>query len=210
MATKKPLPNSKALKKSVKKKKPKIVSVEKKLIKVRIGDLKPYDKNEKIHTEENVRLISKSMEDTGYIAPIIVDEELHILAGHGRCQVLGEDATEQVMQVSGLTALQKAKFRLYDNQSARTGYMDMGLVTDTITDILDQDEDFDISVLAIDGLLESFSDPVVDLNMKLDSMKKVPKETEIDAFIVFVDWKKTKKFRALLKEFGVVETKKLK
>ena len=60
------------------------MSIKKEFIEVEISNLKDYEKNNKIHTDYNVDEIVKSIQRNTYITPIIVDEKMNILAGHGR------------------------------------------------------------------------------------------------------------------------------
>jgi ParB-like chromosome segregation protein Spo0J len=53
---------------------------------VAIEKLIPYERNNKIHTEEQIKKIAKSIKECGFRAPILVDENRVILAGHGRLE----------------------------------------------------------------------------------------------------------------------------
>jgi hypothetical protein len=132
-------------------------------ITLKLTDLVPYAKNEKIHTQDNLDLIRASLNEIGYVTNIVVDENREILSGHGRYIVLKEDKVEsiEVTQVTGLTKIEKDKYRLYDNQTSRTGKYNTELLINTVTDILDGDKDFSITKLGIEGLAESFSQEVM-------------------------------------------------
>jgi ParB-like chromosome segregation protein Spo0J len=152
-----------------------------------LSEIKPYSKNEKIHTKENMALIRESMREVGYINNIIVDEENTILAGHGRYFVLLEDQVEEieVSRISGLSNVQKNKFRLYDNQSARTGKDDNELLLQTVEDILGEDSSFNISILAIDGLAESFSEEIFSADLGTSKLTKTVEK--LDAIVILTD-----------------------
>jgi hypothetical protein len=128
-----------------------------------LKDLIPYAKNEKIHTQDNLDLIRASLVEIGYITNIVVDENNEILSGHGRFIVLKEDKVKEieVTQITGLTKVEKDKYRLYDNQTSRTGKYNTELLINTVSDILDADKDFSITKLQIEGLAESFSQEVL-------------------------------------------------
>ena len=53
------------------------------IIKVKLTELKPYGKNPR-KNDEAAKAVAKSIEQCGYVAPIIVDENMEILAGHTR------------------------------------------------------------------------------------------------------------------------------
>lgn len=48
------------------------------------NELKPYKNNAKIHTEEQVGQIIRSIQEFGFNDPIAVDENNMIIEGHGR------------------------------------------------------------------------------------------------------------------------------
>ena len=93
-----------------------MTKVKKETIVLSVDKIKENSKNEKVHTNENLALIRASLNDVGYLTPIVVDETDTILAGHGRFIVLKETEKEiEVIKITGLTGLQKDKFRIYDN-----------------------------------------------------------------------------------------------
>lgn len=51
---------------------------------VPIGDLKPYENNAKIHTDEQIEQIKKSIQEFGFNDPIAVWKDGEIIEGHGR------------------------------------------------------------------------------------------------------------------------------
>lgn len=88
----------------------------KEYITVNIKSLKPY-KNNPRKNDEAVPAVQESIKQCGYITPIVVDENLEIMAGNTRYKALLGNADEiQVLQVSGLTDEQKRKYRLLDNK----------------------------------------------------------------------------------------------
>jgi ParB-like chromosome segregation protein Spo0J len=88
----------------------------KEYITVNIKSLKPY-KNNPRKNDEAVPAVQESIKQCGYITPIVVDENLEIMAGNTRYKaLLGNTDEIQVLQVSGLTDEQKRKYRLLDNK----------------------------------------------------------------------------------------------
>ena len=95
-------------------------NLDKKIVKVKIGDLKPFGGNPR-HNNESAKQVAKSIESFGYINPIVVDDEFVILAGNTRfkaIQLLGLSKEDEidVLQVCGLTNEQKRGFVIADNR----------------------------------------------------------------------------------------------
>ena len=88
------------------------------LVTMNISDIKPYPNNPRIN-DGAVEAVKESIKQCGYIAPIIVDENNVVLAGHTRLKALkslGREQTEVIVR-RGLTEEQKRKYRLLDNKT---------------------------------------------------------------------------------------------
>jgi ParB-like nuclease family protein len=62
------------------------------LVNRRIEELKPDPANPRRHSRKQIRQIAQSIAAFGFNAPILVDAELQVIAGHGRllaCRELG-------------------------------------------------------------------------------------------------------------------------
>lgn len=76
----------------------------------------------------------ESINQCGYIAPIIVDEDGVILAGHTRYKALvklGREAVECIVK-EGLTEEQKKKYRLLDNKTNELADWDLSLLAEEL------------------------------------------------------------------------------
>lgn len=82
-----------------------------------INEIRPYENNPRIN-DNAVNAVVKSIRQCGYIAPIIIDENHVILAGHTRLKALkAMDVEEaQVLICDSLSEEQKKKFRFLDNK----------------------------------------------------------------------------------------------
>ena len=117
--------------------------IKKELITLDINAIKPYENNPRFN-ENAVEAVKESISQCKYIAPIIVDEDNVILAGHTRYKALvdlGETDIE-VMQVSGLTKAQKKKYRLLDNKTNELASWDFDRLAKEIEDIDFEGYDF--------------------------------------------------------------------
>lgn len=115
------------------------------------GSLRAYERNARTHPPEQVDQIVASIREFGFANPILVDEHLEIIAGHGRlqaAQVLGL-AEVPVIRLEGLTDAQKRALRIGDNQIALTSGWDLDLLAQEIQEL--DLEGFDLDVLGFDG-----------------------------------------------------------
>lgn len=86
--------------------------------KINIKELKPYANNAKLHPNNQIAQLKKSIQDYGYIAPVIVDSDYNIIAGHGRYQALKELDYQDVEVViaDNLSEDKIKEYRLLDNK----------------------------------------------------------------------------------------------
>ena len=92
--------------------------MEKEFLRMKLADLVPYENNPR-HNEEAVDATIASMQQCGNIDPIEVDEDNVILSGHTRRLALMKMGYEEsdVVRVTGLTDLQKKKYRILANKT---------------------------------------------------------------------------------------------
>lgn len=118
------------------------------IIKLKITEIKPYDKNPR-KNDGAVDAVAESIKQCGYCAPIVIDEDNVILAGHTRLKALKKlkyKECECVRKV-GMTEEQKRKYRLLDNKTNELAEWDIDLLKGELEglDFLDFDFGFDIA-----------------------------------------------------------------
>lgn len=99
------------------------------IVKIRLCDITPYNNNPRIN-DHAVDAVAESIRQCSYIAPIVVDENHVILAGHTRYKALkklGHDDAEVIVK-AGLTEDQKRKYRLLDNKTGELADWDFELL----------------------------------------------------------------------------------
>ena len=107
-----------------------------KYVKKKLTDIKPYENNPRI-IDDAVDDVVESIRQCSYIAPIIVDEDGVILAGHTRFKALQKLGYKEcdVVEVAGLTEEQKKKYRLYDNKTAEFASWDQKKLSAELSDV---------------------------------------------------------------------------
>lgn len=94
-----------------------IRKIEKEIRWVRAGDIHCHPFNPR-RNSKSAKMVAKSIEEYGYINPIVVDEEGTILAGNTRFKALEILGVEEfdVLVVKGLTEQEKIGFLIADNR----------------------------------------------------------------------------------------------
>lgn len=108
----------------------------KQLVNIKLNDIIPYENNPR-HNDNAVDAVIESIKQCSYIAPIIVDENNVILAGHTRYKALKQLGYEEIDVIikSGLTDEQKRKYRLLDNKTNELATWDFELLENELIDL---------------------------------------------------------------------------
>lgn len=100
--------------------------------------LKPYENNPRENAGA-VEYVMESIAEFGFKRPIVVDEDMVILAGHTRLMALERMGVEDVpvAVVSGLTEEQKTAYRIKDNRAGELTLFDFDKVAEEILSFAD-------------------------------------------------------------------------
>jgi Predicted transcriptional regulators len=97
---------------------------------VPIEKLKPFKNNSRTHSPAQVNQIVTSIEQFGFTNPILIADDMTIVAGHGRflaAEILGMDKVPCI-KLSGLTDEQRRAYVIADNQLAEQAGWDKELL----------------------------------------------------------------------------------
>lgn len=120
------------------------------IVKLKLSELKPYDKNAKIHTPEQIEQIIKSIEEFGMNDPIgIWGKDNIIVEGHGRYEALSKMGIDEVdcIRLDHLTDEERKAYTLAHNKLTMNTDFDMDILNEELMsiDTIDMSEfDFDI------------------------------------------------------------------
>jgi len=132
---------------------------------VAIGHLIPDPDNPRKHGRAQIRAIARSIEAFGFNAPILVDKNNKIVAGHGRYEaatLLGIDKVPVIL-LDHLTPTQAKAYMLADNKLTDRSTWDEPKLAIQLKELSDLVLDFDIEAIG-------FEPPEIDLRIQsLDS-----------------------------------------
>jgi len=141
----------------------------------RIDALKPYERNPRLHSAEQVEQIGRSLVRFGWTFPVLIDEDDGVIAGHGRIEaaklvwsrgetIRGLDGVEiapgnvPVIVARGWTDEMKRAYVIADNKLALNSDWDLDLLRFEIEAL--QGIEFDIEILGFgEGELGSILNP---------------------------------------------------
>ena len=125
-----------------------------------VSELVFYAQNARLHSEEQVKQIIRSIQRFGWTNPVLIDEEGEIIAGHGRIMAADEMELEQIpcITLAGLSTDEKKAYRIADNKIPLNSGWDDELLKLELAELIDSD--FDISLtgfseLELEGLINA-------------------------------------------------------
>ena len=153
------------------------------IVNMKLSDIRPYDKNPRLN-DNAVEAVANSIKEFGWRAPIVVDKDLVIVAGHTRykaAQRLG--LAEIPVHVAGNLAPEQIQaYRIADNKTGEIAEWNYDLLPLEIKEL--QSADFDLSLLGfdpeeLDRLLNGGGEDVVtDGETEPDAVPEIPEDAK--------------------------------
>ena len=113
--------------------------------------LKPYERNAKIHGEDQIAKLMDSIREFGFLSPCLVERDtFNLIAGHGRVEAakrLGMDKVPCVF-VEDISEEQRKAYILADNRLSELGEWDMDMVNVELSEL--DEMGFDVSLTGFD------------------------------------------------------------
>ena len=122
----------------------------KKFSRVAVSKLKPYENNAKNHTEQQVEKIAASINEFGFLSPVLIDKDFNVIAGHGRIMAAKKIGLAEIpcAFVEGLTDEQRRAYILIDNKLSELSKWNKELMESEISALLDAD--FDVEAFGLE------------------------------------------------------------
>lgn len=127
----------------------------------RIEDLIPYARNARTHSDDQVARIAGSIKEFGWTNPILVDGENGIIAGHGRLAAARKLGMSEVpvIELDGLSDVQKRAYILADNRLALDAGWDSEMLSLELGDLKDAGGDLGLTGFTDEELDELLAPP---------------------------------------------------
>jgi ParB-like chromosome segregation protein Spo0J len=137
-----------------------------------LEEILPYEKNAKLHPQEQIDKLMDNIQRYGWTQPIVVDADGVIIIGHGRREAARQMGLKKVQVIvrDDLTKQQVKALRIADNKVTSTEY-DTDLMLEDLAELFGDAEE-----LGLDGFLGE-----TEMNI-LESMASDDDGMDMDAF----------------------------
>jgi len=115
-----------------------------------IERLRPYERNPRMHSRQQVAEIAASIIEFGFVNPILVASDSGIVAGHGRLLAARQLGLKNVpvLVLDHLSPVQRRAYLLADNKLAERATWDKEMLAGELKALLD--DDFSLAVMGFD------------------------------------------------------------
>ena len=123
-----------------------------------VAELVLDSRNPRQHSQRQVNQLADSIQEFGFVMPVVADDRAHVVIGHGRvlaAKKLGMPRIP-VVEIRHLSPAQLKALRIADNKLAQNAHWDDRLLGESLLELKDLDVDFDLSITG-------FSLPEIDL-----------------------------------------------
>jgi DNA modification methylase len=142
-------------------------------------------RNPRKHSPRQLRQLAASINQFGFVVPVLIDDHHNLIAGHGRLEAAQRHGLTHIpaIRLSHLTPAQRDAFRIADNRLTEISSWDPKLLGETFRNLQTQDLDFDLEVtgfstaeidLHIEGLASEASHETADCADRLPAVGQGP------------------------------------
>ena len=157
-----------------------------KVIEVKTSEIKPYENNPRLN-DEAIDAVAESIKRFGFQQPILVDEDMVIIAGHTRLKARKRLHLKKVPVIvnTELTEEKKAAYRLVDNKTGELATWDELALQEELDAILNYDMadfgfDFDDEDLEIADDAGERQTDIIQIGFKLHEIQRQHIQRAID------------------------------
>ena len=151
--------------------------------KINIDEIKPYERNARIHSSKQIKQIMEAIKAFGFTNPLLIDDENNLIAGHGRLEAVKQlnsiDFKENPIKelpaiiITGLSEADKKALIIADNKIAENASWDYDLLQAEFQEL--EAINYDLDLLGFDNL-----DEILGADIDVEQETKEIKEVEIN------------------------------
>ena len=118
----------------------------------------PYENNPRQHSESQIDRLVRSIKEFGFTNPVLIDDDLNVIAGHGRLMAAGVMGLKTVPTITlgHLTDQQRRAYVIADNQLALNSSWDDDVLQKELEAL--GDLGFDLTLLGWGDDIPSFAE----------------------------------------------------
>nr|DAI51516.1 MAG TPA: Putative modification methylase [Caudoviricetes sp.] len=160
------------------------------IIELNINDINQYENNTKIHTDEQIEQIVKSIQRYGNNDPIAIDENNTIIEGHGRYLALKRLGVKEVpvIKLEHLSEEQKREYILVHNKLTMNTGFDLDKLQSELESIEFDMSQFDFDIFKDEKWSDQFDEEYRDKDGNVNTLEKLknsPSGTKLkDRFVI--------------------------
>ena len=150
--------------------------------KINIDEIKPYERNARIHSSKQIKQIMEAIKAFGFTNPLLIDDENNLIAGHGRLEAVKQlniiDFKDKPIKelpaivISGLSEADKKALIIADNKIAENASWDYDLLQAEFQEL--EAINYDLDLMGFDNL-----DEILGADIDVEQETKEIKEVEI-------------------------------
>ena len=132
-----------------------------------IAELKLDQANPRLHSPSQVKQIGRSIEAFGFNAPVLIDRDGKVVAGHGRilaCKLLGWTEVPTIC-LDHLTEAQARAFMIADNRLTENSTWDDRLLAEQLQEL---------SLLELDFSIEAVGFQMAEIDLRIEGLNSQP------------------------------------
>ena len=151
--------------------------------KINIDEIKPYERNARIHSSKQIKQIMEAIKVFGFTNPLLIDNKNNLIAGHGRLEAVKQlniiDFKDKPIKelpaiiITGLSEADKKALIIADNKIAENASWDYDLLQAEFQEL--EAINYDLDLMGFDNL-----DEILGADIDVEQETKEIKEVEIN------------------------------
>lgn len=128
---------------------------------VAVAKLQPFERNSRKHSEKQIMQVADSIKEFGFTAPILIDENHMIIAGHCRLEAAKKMRMLEVpcIVLDNLSEMQKRAYVIADNKLTLNGDWDFCLLKSELNALEEFNFNTDLTGFSVEEIATLFTPP---------------------------------------------------